>query len=74
MKDENLVIKVTNENTTMYLDRVQVDRIVNEWYLNGMCEDILQTELGVDLEQLTEYSLESDLKIETIIIIKKDET
>lgn len=66
MTNDNLVIKVTDENTTIYLNTVQVDRIVHEWYLNGMCEDILQTDVGVDLEELTEYSLDSNLKIETI--------
>jgi hypothetical protein len=30
----------------------EIKLVVKEWYLNGMCLDILQTEDGIDLEEL----------------------
>jgi hypothetical protein len=41
-------LKLTNE---------QVYEIVLEWYTNGLCPDIFQTENGEDLEEYLEREL-----------------
>lgn len=39
------------------LSEKQVLLIVQEWYTNGMCSDILQNGLGEDLEEICEQKL-----------------
>ena len=46
------------ENESIILEKnltnIEVWKIVNEWYTNGMYKDILQNEEGLDLEEICE--------------------
>jgi len=55
------------------LNEKQVLIIVQEWYINGMYPDILQNELGEDLEEICEQKL-AEIKFRPIDIeeIQKD--
>ena len=58
-------IMLKRKNLKITLSKFEVEHIVNEWYLNGMVDDILQNEDGRDLEEILD--VDYSVKIKTII-------
>ena len=59
-------IKIKKKDIVLELDQFEAERIVCEWYLNGMIGDMFQNEFGLDLEEVLFGDEIKDFECETI--------
>lgn len=57
-------MKIKLNNREIELTTIEVEHVVNEWYLNGMCDYLLHDESGLDLEEALD--VDYSVSVETI--------